>query len=93
MGHAVRNGGGSSGLLAALGALAEARNGSPGTTVQAMSFRDGALDLKVAAPSADSLEEISQALRSRGWRADLTSGTASEGGYQGRIQLRPAGST
>ena len=60
---AVRNGGGSSGLLAALGALAEARSGAPGTSVQALSFRDGALDLKVAAPSADSLERISQALR------------------------------
>ena len=91
---AVRNGGGSSGLLAALGALAEARNGAPETSVQALSFRDGALDLKVAAPSADSLEKISQALRSRGWRADLTSGSAGgEGGYEGRIQLRPGGST
>jgi hypothetical protein len=80
-------------LLAALGALAEARNGAPGTSVQTLSFRDGALDLKVAAPSADSLEQISQALRSRGWRADLTSGSAAEGGYEGRIQLRPGGST
>ncbi len=52
---AVRGSGGS-GLLPALAALVEARSSVPGTTVQAMSFRDGALELKMAAPDADSLD-------------------------------------
>jgi hypothetical protein len=87
----VRGGMDSAGLLPALGALAEARSAAPGTAVQALSFRDGALDLKLAAPDADSLERISQSLRSRGWQADLISGNVTEGGYEGRIQIRAAG--
>jgi len=59
-------------LLAALGALVDARNNVPGTTVQAMSFRDGALELKMAAPDAGSLDRVSQLLRTNGWDANLT---------------------
>ncbi len=88
----VRGGGGTSGgLLGALGAVVEARSSSPGTTVQALSFRDGALDLKMAAPNADSLDQVSRTLRANGWQADLTSGTVVESGYEGRIQMRPRG--
>jgi len=79
-------------LLAALGALAQARGAAPGTTVQAMSFREGALDLKLAAPDANSLDRISQTLRSVGWQADLTSGNVVAQGYEGRIQIKPRGS-
>jgi general secretion pathway protein L len=88
----VRGGGGAAGgLLGALGAVVEARGSSPGTTVQALSFRDGALDLKMAAPNADSLDQVSRTLRANGWQADLTSGTVVESGYEGRIQMRPRG--
>jgi general secretion pathway protein L len=88
----VRGGGGASGgLLGALGAVVEARGSTPGTTVQALSFRDGALDLKMAAPNADSLDQVSRTLRANGWQADLTSGTVVESGYEGRIQMRPRG--
>ena len=38
------------GLFPALGAFVQARERPPGTTVQALSFRDGALELKMAAP-------------------------------------------
>jgi len=87
----VRGGGSSTGLLPALGALVEARGSVPGTTVQALSYRDGALDLKIAAPDADSLDRVSQALRGNGWQADLTSGNVVGQGYEGRIQIRPRG--
>jgi len=87
----VRGGGAGNSLLSALGAVVEARGSSPGTTVQALSFRDGALDLKMAAPNADSLDQVSRTLRANGWQADLTSGTAVESGYEGRIQMRPRG--
>jgi general secretion pathway protein L len=79
----------SSGLLAMLSAVAQARAGSTGTTLQALSYRDGLLDLQVSAPGADALDHISQQLRSGGWRADLTSATSSGGAYQGRIQMKP----
>ena len=87
---AVRSGGGG-GLLTALGALVEARGSVPGTSVQSMSFRDGALELKMAAPDADSLDRVSQVLRANGWQADLTAGNVAGSGYEGRIQIRPKG--
>jgi hypothetical protein len=60
--------------------------------VQALSFREGALDLKLAAPDANSLDRISQTLRGVGWQADLTSGVVVGEGYEGRIQIKPRGS-
>ncbi|HEV2703046.1 MAG TPA: type II secretion system protein GspL [Steroidobacteraceae bacterium] len=79
----------SAGLLAMLSAVAQARNGATGTTLQALSYRDGLLELQVSAPGADALDHISQQLRTGGWRADLTSTTSSGGSYQGRIQMKP----
>jgi general secretion pathway protein L len=86
-------GGGGGGLLDALDALAQAQGSAPGTVVQALSYREGALDLKLAAPSADSLDRISQTLRAGGWQADLTSGNTTGTGYEGRIQIKPRGSS
>lgn len=88
----ARGGGEFSGLLPALGALVVARNAAPGTIVQALSFREGAVDLKLAAPNAESLDRISRSLRDNGWQADLTAGNAARSGYEGRIQIRPKGS-
>jgi general secretion pathway protein L len=79
----------SSGLLAMLSAVAQARSGASGTAVQALSYRQGTLELQVTAPGAAALDRISQQLRSGGWQADLTSGTSSSGAYQGRIQMKP----
>jgi len=84
-------GGGGEGLLPAIGALIDARTSSPGATVQALSFREGALDLKMTAPDADSLDRISQALRASGWQADLLAGNAASSGYEGRLQIKPKG--
>jgi general secretion pathway protein L len=89
---AVRSGADSSGLLPALEALAQARSAAPGTVVQALSFRNGSLDLKISAPDATSLERMSQTLRNNGWHADLTAGNAAGSGYEGRIQVRSGGS-
>jgi general secretion pathway protein L len=88
----VRGGGEFSGLLPALGALAAARSGAQGTVVQALSFREGSVDLKLAAPNAESLDHISHALRDSGWQADLTAGNVTGTTYEGRIQIRPKGS-
>jgi general secretion pathway protein L len=85
-------GGDNGSLLAALDALSQARGSAPGTTVQALSFREGAVDLKLAAPDANSLDRISQSLRATGWQADLTSGNVAGEGYEGRIQIKPRGS-
>ncbi|MGH8285765.1 MAG: type II secretion system protein GspL, partial [Steroidobacteraceae bacterium] len=90
---ALRGDGGALGLLPALGALAQARANVPGTTIGTLSYRDGALDLRMSAPSAESLDRLSQTLRAEGWQADLTSGNATDAGYEGRLQLRPRGTS
>jgi general secretion pathway protein L len=84
---AAQNGGGST-FLPALQAVVQARTAAPGTTLQALSFRQGAVDMKLSARDAASLDHMSQALRANGWQADLTSGNATANGYEGRIQLR-----
>jgi general secretion pathway protein L len=86
---AARGAGG--GLLPALQALAQAREAAPGTSVQALSFHRGALEMKLAAPDAASLDRISQALRNNGWQADLGSGSNAASGYVGSIQMHAAG--
>jgi type II secretion system protein L len=85
---AAQNGGGPGGLLPALQALVQARTAAPGATLQALSFRQGTVEMKIAARDASSLDHISQSLRSNGWQADLTSGNTTPTGYEGRIQIR-----
>ena len=52
---------------------------------------EGALELRLAAPSAEALDHIGQSLRSIGWQADLTSGNAAGSGYEGRMVIKGAG--
>jgi len=80
------------GLLPALQALVQARNTAPGTNVQSLNFHGGALEMKLSAPDATSLDRLSQTLRSNGWQADLTGGTNTGSSYEGRIQMRSRGS-
>jgi general secretion pathway protein L len=78
---------GTSGLLPALEALVQAKSAAPAAVVQALSFHNGAVELKVAAPDASSLDRIGQALRNNGWQADLTSGNNVGSGYEGHLQI------
>ncbi len=86
--NAIRNGGDVGGFLPALQALVDAKGTAPGMLLQAMSFRDGAIDLKVSAPDAATLDHLSQSLSSSGWHAELTSGNTVGSGYEGRIQIK-----
>ena len=79
------------GLLPALQALAQARDATPGTSVQGISYRDGTLDLKLSARDAASLDHVSQSLRSSGWQANLTGGSNVGNGYEGHLQVRASG--
>jgi general secretion pathway protein L len=83
----------SGGFMPALAALAQALSGAGGASLQALSFREGALDLKLKANDAASLERIDQTLRNNGWQAELTSGSAVGAGYEGRIQMHSAAPT
>jgi general secretion pathway protein L len=79
------------GLLPALQALAQARATAPGTTVQALNYKAGSLDMKLRAPDAASLDHLSQSLRGGGWQADLTGGSNTGSGYEGNIQVHASG--
>ncbi|MGA2564661.1 MAG: type II secretion system protein GspL, partial [Steroidobacteraceae bacterium] len=76
-----------SGFMSALAALAQALGNASGTSLQALSFRDGGMELKLKARDAASLERVDESLRNNGWQAELTSGSASGTGYEGRIQM------
>lgn len=80
--------GGNSGLLPALQVLAQAISGAPGARLRSLNFHDGAIDLKVRASDAQSIDHINQALRAAGWRADLVSGGAAGDAFEGNISLR-----
>lgn len=83
----LQAGGGSSGLLPALQALVQARTAAPGTTLEALTLRQGTFEMKIAAKDATTLDHLTQSLRSQGWQADLISGNTTPAGYVGRIQL------
>ena len=85
---AAQNGGGQGGFLPALQALVNARTVAPGTTLKALSFRQGTVDMKLNAKDATSLDHMSQSLKTHGWQAELTSGNTTGNGYEGRIQIR-----
>src|SRR5580704_11819791 len=79
--------GAGNGLLPALQALAQARDSAPGTALQSLNFHNGAVEMKLSAPDASSLDHLNQSLRSNGWQADLLGGTNTGAGYEGRIQV------
>jgi general secretion pathway protein L len=86
----IQGGGGGGTLLPALSAIATARSAAPGATIEGVTFRDGAVDLRISAPDAASLDAIGQQLRAAKWQADIMGGSASGDSYRGRLQVRKA---
>ena len=67
------------------------RRWNPGTSVKALNFHGGSLELTLGAPDAASLAQLSQSLRENGWQADLGGGTNTADGYQGHLQVHANG--
>lgn len=76
------------GFLRALETLGSALDEAPGIRLEAISYRTGVLDLRVQAPSVDTLEQVRQAV-ARGGRFSATIQQANQraDGVEGRIQL------
>jgi len=87
----LHGGGGGGALLPALLAIANARSASPSTVIEGITFRDGAVVLRLTAPDAASLEAMSQQLRAASWQADIKGLTANGDSYRGSLELRKAG--
>lgn len=86
---AVRASEASGGFLRALQALVQAHHAAPEAVLQALTFRDGALELKASAPSVESLDLLSRELRKQGWQARLIADNPAGSAYEGRIQMTP----
>ena len=76
------------GLLPVVSALAEAMAQAPSARIEAMSFRGNALELRLTAPTVESLDGIKQTMNRDGMTAELQSATPRGGVVEGRLQVR-----
>jgi general secretion pathway protein L len=75
-------------LLPALAAFAQARAATPAARLEAIGYDGAAVELRIRAPDAGSLETLGNALRAGGWQAEVIGGTGSPAGYEARIRLQ-----
>jgi general secretion pathway protein L len=79
-------------FLIALDTLGSALGEAPGIRLEAVSYRTGVLDLRLQAPSVDSLEQIRQAVAKDGrFTATIQQANQRADGVEGRIQLTGGG--
>ncbi len=78
----------SAGLLPVISVLAEAMAQAPSARIEAMSFRGNALELRLTAPTVESLDGIKQTMNRDGMTAELQSATPRGGVVEGRLQVR-----
>jgi general secretion pathway protein L len=78
-------------LMPLLAALAAARQNVPVAKLDAMTFKPGMLQITLSAPEASALEQFSQALQAGGYGATVASGSPTEGGFKGQIEMKVAG--
>jgi len=87
-----RSGAGPQYFLRTLQALGGALAGTPKTTIDALSFREQSLDMKVTAPSLAALSQIAQLVGKQGLTAEIQSSTPTPTGVEAHMQIRTAGS-
>jgi general secretion pathway protein L len=78
-------------LMPLLAALAAARANVPGAKLDSVSYKPGSLQLKLTAQDATTLEQFSQAVRAGGFGASVSSGSQSDGGFQGTVDVTESG--
>ena len=79
------------GLLARLDGLSQVFAAAPGARVESMSWRDRRLDMRVFAPSGDTLAEMSRAAGQRGLAFDVQSTMPGAGGVSGVVSIAASG--
>jgi hypothetical protein len=79
---------GGGGLLPAMTALAQAMAQAPAARIESMNFRGDALELRLTAPTIESLDGIKQAVGREGITAEIQSATPRGNVVEGRLQLR-----
>jgi general secretion pathway protein L len=83
-----KSGAGPEEFLRTLKILGGAMAVTPKTDIQALSFRDDSLDLKVNTQSLASLSQLSQFIATQGMTAEIQSSTPVSSGVEAHIQVR-----
>lgn len=78
-------------FLRTLEALSGAVSATPKTTIDALSYREQALDMKVSGPSLAALSQLSQLVSKQGLQADIQSSKPVDSGVEAQMQIRSAG--
>ncbi|HEX6570744.1 MAG TPA: type II secretion system protein GspL [Steroidobacteraceae bacterium] len=84
----ARAGGGAGALLPAVSLLAQAVAQSPATRIEGMNYRGGVLELRVVAPTIETLDGIRQTMSSRGATVELQSTNPRDQQVEGRLHVR-----
>jgi hypothetical protein len=85
-GAAAAGGGSERGFLVTLAAFSEARNAD--SRIEALSFRNGVMDLRVQAPSVPALDEIARTVGAGGeFQVNIQSANPTDNGVEGRLQI------
>jgi general secretion pathway protein L len=77
-------------FLRAMQVLGGALTQLPKTTIDALSYREQTIDMKLTAPSIDALSQLSQAMGKQGLSAEIQSSTPTAGGVDAHLQVRLA---
>ncbi|HTQ35704.1 MAG TPA: type II secretion system protein GspL [Steroidobacteraceae bacterium] len=75
-------------FLPLLAALAAAQQNAPATRLESLTFKPGMLQLQASAPTADGLEQFSEALRAGGYAVQILSGQSQGERYAGQISVK-----
>jgi general secretion pathway protein L len=86
-----RAGAGPEYFLRTLQVLSVAVSATPKTDIDAISFREQSLDMKVTAPSLASLSQLSQLVGKQGLTAEIQSSTPTSSGVEAHMQVRSEG--
>jgi general secretion pathway protein L len=83
-----KSGAGPEYFLRALKVLSGAMVMIPQTSIDALSYREDSVDMKVTAPSLAALSQLSQLIGKQGMTAEIQSSTPVGGGVEAHLQLR-----
>jgi general secretion pathway protein L len=75
-------------FLRMLQALSGALRASPKTAIDSLSFRESALEMKITAPSLDTISSLAQSMKAQGMAAEIQSSTPTATGVDAHVQLR-----
>jgi general secretion pathway protein L len=87
-----KSGAGPENFLRTLKVLSGALAVAPKTDIDALSYREESLDMKVSAPSLAALSQLSQFIGTQGMTAEIQSSNPVAGGVEAHIQVRSQGS-